>query len=393
MFNFSFLANISLVIITAMFFWFLFEKIKLPGLLGMIFTGILLGPYGVNFISPQIFEISKELKTAALIIILIRAGLGINKEILNKVGLSAIKMSCIPGIIEGFTIALAAKYILGFSFVQGGLLGFIIAAVSPAVVVPQMLDLKEKGFGKKKEIPTLILAGASADDVFAITIFTAFLSIAAGKTTNYFMMFLSPFISIFLGIALGLFLGISFVLFFKKFHIRDSKKIIIFMIIAIFFHESEKFLPIASLIGIMAMGFVILEKYDILAHRLAAKFNRIWVLAEILLFVLIGSQVNTKVILNSGFLGLSIIIIGLFARSLGVFTALYGSNLNLKEKIFCVISYWPKATVQAAIGAIPLEQGIQNGDIILAVAVLSIIITAPLGAVGIKLSHEKLLEK
>ena len=181
--------------------------------------------------------------------------------------------------------------------------------------------------------------------------------------------------------------------FFKKYHIRDTKKLIIFMIIAILFHESEKLFPIASLLGIMAIGFVILEKYSDLAHRLAYRFNRIWVFAEILLFVLIGAQVNIDLAFKSGGIGFLIIFLGLFARSIGVFISLLGSELNNKEKLFCIISYWPKATVQAAIGAVPLENGVKNGDLILAIAVLSIIFTAPLGAIGIKISHEKLLEK
>ena len=394
--------NLAIVIIIALLMAFLFEKAKLPGLLGMLFTGVFLGPYMRQiifetfqlkqtifweylFINKDLIHLSSELRTTALIVILIRAGLGLNREVLNKIGKTAVKMSCIPGLMEGGIIILAAMYFLKLSFVEAGTLGFIIAAVSPAVVVPSMLNFKEKGLGKEKEIPTLILAGASIDDVFAITIFGVFLNLAMGKSQNIVMTLLNIPFSIILGIVVGGLLGYLLVKFFKKYRgIRDTKKVLIFMTIAILFHELEQFIPIASLIGIMTMGFVILEKYDILAHRLARKFNKVWVLAEIILFVLIGSAVNIDEIFTSGFIGLGIIAIGLAGRSIGVMISLYKSGLNIREKLFCVIAYIPKATVQAAIGAIPLSMGLASGNIILAIAVLSIVVTAPLGLIGIR---------
>lgn len=402
------LFNLSIIILIAMLFATLFSKLKLPPLLGMIFTGVLLGPFSkesfINFIgsdklnfifiSDDIIKISSELRTAALIVILIRAGLGINKKVLNTIGVPALKMASIPCLLEGLFITLSARYILGFSFIISGVLAFIISAVSPAVIVPEMLNLKEEGYGKKKEIPTLILAGASIDDVFAITLFSSFLSMSLGQNINITRTLLEIPISIILGLIFGVLLGYALLLFFKKYHIRDTKKTIIFMLVAILFHHIEelKIIPLASLIGIMAIGFVILEKNEDLARRMAMKFNKIWVLAELLLFLLIGAAVDVSLILKSGFLGLVIIFIGLCGRTLAVYISLYGSKLNNKEKLFCAIAYSPKATVQAAIGGIPYAMGVPHGDLILAIAVLSIVVTAPLGAIGIRLSKSKLLE-
>ena len=400
------LLNLAIVVLIAMFLARVFEKIKLPPLLGMIAAGVILGPYsrqalGVSskfldtvFISEDLIKLSSELRTAALIIILIRAGLGINKKTLNKIGKQAVKMSFIPGILEGTVLIFVGHKLLGIPLVEAGVLAFIIAAVSPAVIVPQMLDLKSKGYGKKKEIPTLILAGASVDDVFAITIFGAFLSLALGERESMVKLFLKIPTSIFCGIVLGVMFGFLLLKFYEKQHIRESKKVIIFMIIAILFNHLETLhiIPIASLLGIMAMGFVILEKNEELAKRLASKFNKIWVLAEILLFVLIGAAVNISVVLDAGLVGLAIIFIGLIGRSIGVWLSLVGSQLSKKEIWFCTIAYIPKATVQAAIGAIPLSMGVASGELILAIAVLSIIVTAPLGAIGIKYSADKFLD-
>lgn len=401
------LINLCLIIVVALILNTLFSKCHLPGLLGMILSGVILGPSVFNLISGQVLEVSGELKTAALIVILIRAGLGINKETLNRVGVPAMKMSCIPGIFEGITVTLAAHYLFGLTYIEAGMLGFIIAAVSPAVVVPQMLELKEGGFGKKKEIPTLVLAGASVDDVFAITIFGVFLNLGMGSDQNYSSLFYKVPAGIVIGILIGAAIGLALIWFFKKFEMRTTKQVIIFMIIAIVFHDLcelktvKDIIPIASLIGIMAIGFVLLEKNDKLANKLAMKFNKIWVLAEILLFALIGSQVRIEV-LDASLIGTGLIIlcVGLFARSAGVWISLLKSELNNKERLFCVISYLPKATVQAAIGAVPLgivldgkmsSMTVESGELILAMAVLSIIVTAPIGAIGIKLAGPRCL--
>nr|WP_319399079.1 cation:proton antiporter [uncultured Carboxylicivirga sp.] len=403
------LIDFALIILTALLLNYLFTLVKLPGILGMIFTGILLGPSVFNLVDPEVAVFMKEFKTAALIVILIRAGLGINKKTLHNVGRPAINLSFIPGVLEGTTVLLIAHYILGFSFIEGGMLGFIIAAVSPAVVVPAMLDLKDKGYGAKKDVPTLVLAGASVDDVFAITIFGVFTGLAAGNAIDYTHILWSVPIGIALGALLGALIGLVLVWFFKRYHIRDTKKVIIFMIIAVMFYEFteweslKEIVPLAGLLGIMGIGFMILEKYDKLANRLSAKFNKVWVLAEILLFVYIGTEVQISQ-LNASLIGsgLLILLLGLTARSIGVWLSLLGSKLNNKERIFSVIAYLPKATVQAAIGAVPLtmigegrlgDVTTQTGQTILALAVLSIVVTAPIGAIGIKVFGPHLLEK
>ena len=386
----------------------LFEKLRLPGLLGMILTGIILGEYSKNyivnilkldflepfFISDKILSISSDLRLCALIVILIRAGLGIDRVSLKKIGNVALKMACIPCLFEGFTIMIITHLLLGFPLPICGTLGFIIAAVSPAVVVPEMLSLKEKNLGKEKEIPTLILAGASIDDIFAITLFSSFLSLSLGKNVNIYKEFLKIPLSIVIGIVLGGVIGIILVKFFKKYHIRDTRKAIIFLMVGITFHQLEtlNIFPIASLLGIMTMGFIILEKYPILAKRLSTKFNKIWVFSEIILFVLIGAAVNIKVIFSSSSVGVIIVLIGLVGRMLGVGVSLFGSNLNKKERLFCGLSYIPKATVQAAISGIPLAMGVPHGEILLAIGVLSIIISVPMGVIGIRTGQTRLLK-
>ena len=386
----------------------LFEKLRLPGLLGMILTGIILGEYSKNyivnilkldflepfFISDKILSISSDLRLCALIVILIRAGLGIDRESLKKIGNVALKMACIPCLFEGFTIMMITHLLLGFPLPICGTLGFIIAAVSPAVVVPEMLSLKEKNLGKEKEIPTLILAGASIDDIFAITLFSSFLSLSLGKNVNIYKEFLKIPLSIVIGIVLGGVIGIILVKFFKKYHIRDTRKAIIFLMVGITFHQLEtlNIFPIASLLGIMTMGFIILEKYPILAKRLSTKFNKIWVFSEIILFVLIGAAVNIEVIFSSSSVGVIIVLIGLIGRMLGVGVSLFDSNLNKKERLFCGLSYIPKATVQAAISGIPLAMGVPYGEILLAIGVLSIIISVPIGVIGIRIGQTRLLK-
>lgn len=403
------LFSFAVFIVVAMILAKGFEKLHMPSLLGMLFTGILLGSYSKDyfinekgltflnsfFISDKILDVSSDLRTLGLIIILIRAGLGIDKEILKKIGKVAVKMASLPCLFEGFTVMFATHLILGYSLPISGCLGFILAAVSPAVVVPEMLALKDRGLGKEKEIPTIILAGASIDDVFAITLFTAFLGMAMGNEVNIFNEVLKIPTSILAGLVLGIVVGYLLYLLFKYFHIRDTRKALIFLTTAIMFHHIEemKLFPIASLLGIMSMGFVILTKDNGLAKRISLKFNKIWVFGEILLFVLIGAAVNIRVIFESGHIGVIIVLIGLIGRLVGVTLALYKSNLNTKEKLFCGISYIPKATVQAATAGIPLAMGIPHGDTILAIGVLAIIITVPIGITGIRLGRDSLLEK
>lgn len=388
--------SLGIIIMLGLLANLIFTKMKLPGLLGMLILGVILGPYGFNLLEPSLLSASADFRKIALIIILLRAGIGISREDLNKVGKTAIKMSCIPGLVEGFFIAFASIKFLGFTFIQGGILGFILAAVSPAVVVPQMLSFMERRIGTNKGIPTLILAGASIDDVFAITIFSTFLGLYSGSHVNIGIKLLGIPISIVLGIGAGAVIGFFMVRVFKKYHIRDTKKVLLIIGASILLTALENLLKnkieIAGLLGVMTIGFIILEKMPQVGKRLGLKLNKIWIFAEILLFVLVGAQVNIGVAINAGVVGIAVILIGLIGRSLGVLISLVGTNLNWRERVFCIIAYLPKATVQAAIGAIPLSLGVASGEIILAIAVLSILITAPLGAIAISFSSTRLLK-
>lgn len=389
--------SLAIILLLGMISSKVFEKIKLPGLLGMLILGVILGPCALNWIHRDMINISEDLRRIALIIILLRAGFGIDKEDLKKVGTTALKMSCIPGLIEGLFITLASVKFLDFTFAQGGILGFVIAAVSPAVVVPSMLKLIENNIGTEKGIPTLILTGASIDDVFAITMFSAFLGLYSGAHTNIGIQLLNIPISIILGIIIGLITGFLLIRIFNRYHMRDTKKVLLILAFSILLNGLESVLKtklqIASLLGVMTIGFIIIEKLPDVGEILSRKFNRIWVFAEILLFVLVGAQVNINIAVSAGKIGAIIILIGLFGRSIGVIISLLGTDFNYKERLFCVIAYIPKATVQAAMGAVPLSLGVESGDIILAISVLSILITAPLGAIGINVFAKSLLDR
>ncbi|MDD3119186.1 MAG: cation:proton antiporter [Victivallales bacterium] len=388
------IVNLALIFLLSLLLNWGFEKMLLPGLLGMLLTGMIMGPYGLDWMSPKLMALSGELRTAALIVILIRAGLGINRQMLNRVGKPALRMSCIPAACEGACLIPAAHWLLGLPWLEAGMLGFIIAAVSPAVVVPQMLELKERRLGADKEVPTLLLAGASADNVFAITVFYVFLNLGTGQRHDVVWQLVKAPLSVVIGIVVGLALGWWLVRFFRRVHIRDTKKVLIFFLVAILFHHLEVLKwPVASLLGIMAMGFVILEKYEDLAHRLAAKFGKVWVFAEILLFVLVGAQFDVHAALQAGLAGVILIAVGLVGRCVGVAWALMNSELNRRERWFCVFAYLPKATVQAAVGAVPLAAGVASGSVILAVAVLAIVITAPVGSLLIRFTAPRLLAK
>lgn len=390
-------ASLAIILLLGLVMNRLFESMKLPGLLGMLIAGTVAGPYVLDIIDPELLAVSSDLRKIALIIILLRAGLGLKKDQLNKIGISAAKMSMIPGLFEGAAVAFLSARLFGLSFEEAGMLGFIIAAVSPAVIVPLMLDYIERKKGEKNAVPTLILAGASIDDVFAITIFSAFLAIYRGTASSLIGSLLGIPISILLGIISGIIAGAFLVWFFKTNHTRDTKKVLIILGVSILLNAAEDILvgmsiPFASLLGVMTIGFIILERDPERAKRLSVKFNKVWVFAEILLFVLLGAQVNISVLFDSGAAGLVVIAFGLLFRSLGVLISLAGSPLTKKERLFCIIAYTPKATVQAAIGAVPLSFGVPAGDIILAVAVLSIAVTAPLGAIGIRFSAQRLLD-
>lgn len=388
--------SIAIILLLGLLASKLFKKIKLPGLLGMLVLGIIIGPYVLNLIDPAILNISGDLRAIALIIILLRAGFGIHMETLRKVGSSAVKMSFIPDVIEGLTVMFVAHYLLGLPFIEAGMLGFVIAAVSPAVIVPQMLSFIKRRMGTKKGIPLIILTGASVDDVVSITIFSIFLGLYGGQQVNYLFTIASIPIQFALGILLGLIVAVLLVYLFKHFNIRNTEKTLIILASAILLKNIgdalSSIIPIAALVGVMVIGFVILERMPELGAQISDKFDKIWIFAEILLFVLVGAQVNIYLAASFALVGIIIITIGLMARSAGVYLSLIGSNLNMQEKIFCIIAYIPKATVQAAIGGIPLAMGVASGQLILAIAVIAIIFTAPLGAFGVSLYGEKVLK-
>ncbi|MBN2659562.1 MAG: cation:proton antiporter [Spirochaetales bacterium] len=372
----------------------LFTKIGLPTVLGMTLLGIGLSYFYKSAFPEVIWEISPFFKSLALIVILLRAGLGISRATLKKVGLPAVLLSFIPCLSEGFFLMFLFQRIAGFEWPVAGVAAFLLAAVSPAVVVPSMLDLKERGYGKKNDIPTMILAGASMDDVFAITVFTIFLGIAGGDRVSIFKSVAQIPLSIGGGVAAGLVMGFFLVWYFNRNHerIRATEKTLLLLGTAILLVQVGDWLHLAALLGVMTTGFILLEKSERAAHELAYNLNKAWVFAEILLFVLIGMSVDLTVALDAGLKGLLIITMGLVARSAGVLVSLLFAPISWKERWFCVFSYLPKATVQAAMGSVPLAAGIAHGEVILAYAVMAIIFTAPLGLILIRRFGPLLLE-
>ncbi len=390
---------LNLVVVLILFGGWLFGKaffrLGLPSVLGMVIWGICIGLLWRKQIPPILFELEPFLKSFALIVILLRAGLGINKSTLGRAGLTAILISFIPCIIEGGVLTVLFHYIFDFEWTIGGLTGFMLAAVSPAVIVPSMLELKDKGYGRENEVPTIILAGASVDDVFAITVFTVFLQAATTGDIQTTQLLLRIPASLLLGIIPGIIAGFAVLWWFRKKHadIRATEKALILVMIAVVLVQIGDWVHSAALLGVMTIGFILLEKEEKIAHELSLKLSKVWVFAEIILFVLIGMSVDPGVAWNAGLKGLLVISTGLLFRSAGVFLATAWSHLSLKERLFCVIAYLPKATVQAALGGVALAYGIDGGEIILALAVLSIIFTAPLGLIGIKLTGATLLDR
>ncbi|GEN57141.1 potassium transporter [Halolactibacillus alkaliphilus] len=389
------LESVALLLIAGFTLGMVMKGLKLPPLLGMLFVGMLFGPYVLDWLHVDLLHISSDIRSFSLFVILIRAGLGIKRHEIKAVGSLAVKMSSLPGLFEGFSILLVSYYFFDFSFAEAGMLGFIIAAVSPAVVVPSMLELKSDGYGEDKQIPTLLLAGTSIDDVFAITIFSFFLTLGTTGDVSLTASLLTIPLSIVFGVIFGLAIGYVFIKLFDFKHLFQSnvERLLLLLTGIIGFYAVGEHVGIASLLGIMAIGFLITDQRAKMGAVLANQLLYIWFFAQILLFSLVGAEVNITVALNAGIMGIVIIFIGLVFRSLGVLLATLGSNLNRKERIFCVLSYFPKATVQAAIGALPLASGVSKGPEILAVAVLSILLTAPMGAILIKWSAPKLLTK
>lgn len=389
------LTSIALIILLGLFIGSIFTKLKLPSLVGMILTGIILGPHMLNLLYSSIIGISSELRQIALVIILTRAGLALDIKDLKKVGRPAILMCFIPATLEILGFIILGPKLLNLPILDSAILGTVIAAVSPAVIVPRMLKLIEEGYGTNKSIPQLILAGASVDDIFVIVLFTSFTSIATTGSNFSISSIIEIPISIIIGIILGILTGIVLVYLFKKIHIRDSIKILIILSVSFLFITVEDllkgFIPISGLLAVMSLGATILKIYSKLARRISNKYSKLWVGAEVFLFVLVGASVDIKYAMNSGIITIILILGALVFRIFGVLLSLIKTEMNFKERLFSAIGYMPKATVQAAIGALPLSMGLASGEIILTVAVLSIIITAPLGATLIDNTYKKLL--
>lgn len=391
----------ELVIICLLVDW-AFRSLRMPGLIGMLLVGILFGPYVLNLLAPELLAVSPDLRMIALIVILLRAGLELSRDTLNRVGRMVLLLSGIPALFEGATITLLGPHFLPLTYMESAILGAILGAVSPAVVVPLMIDFMQKRMGAEKGIPTLVLAASSIDDVFVIVIYSVLIGMYTGQHVSIAWKLAGIPVAIVLGIAVGLAVGWVLYRLFDRFDPRATKKVLIVLGISILLvdleHRLEGIVPFAALLAVMAIGFIILEQREHQAHELSAKFGKIWVFAEIILFTMVGAQVNVHVALQTGLAGAALIALGLVGRSIGTYVCTLGSNLTFAERMFVVISYIPKATVQAAIGAAPLAamaaagMATAPGEIILAAAVLSILLTAPLGAWAIAYAGNRILK-
>lgn len=390
------LVSMSLVIFIGLLLGSLAKKLHLPSLIGLLFTGILLGPSVLNVLSDGFLALSSELRTVALIVILTRAGLSLDLADLKKVGRPAILMCFVPAVFEIIGTTLLAPSLLSISVSEALLLGSVIAAVSPAVIVPRMIHLMKQGYGQEQRIPQIILAGASVDDVFVLVLFTAFLGLNDGGTFSAIAFTRIP-IAIFSGAFLGLAVGYFLVYVFNQFHIRDSVKVLVMLATAFLLMGLETALassfPFSGMLSVMGVSLMIFRKKRPLAERLSLKFNKIWILAEIFLFVFVGASVDLSYAFSAGIASLVLLVLVSLIRMLGVLVALLKTSLSRNEKLFCMMSYLPKATVQAAIGSIPFSMGLASGEMILTVAVLSILVTAPFGAWLIDRFYPVLLEK
>ena len=396
------LTSLALIFLVGLAMGAICQKLKLPRIIGMLVTGIVLGPYVLDFLDPSILSISAELRKMALIIILLKAGLSLDIQDLKRAGRPAILLSFVPATCEIIGYILVAPLLLGISRTEAAVMGAVLAAVSPAVVVPRMVNLMEKKYGTGKAIPQMIMAGASCDDIFVIVLFTTFLNMAQGGSAKI-MDFLNIPISIVLGILLGAVTGYGLALFFEtayahKHCVRNSMKVIIvlgfsFLMIAIEGWLEGK-VSVSGLLAVVSMACVLkMKSTEFVSKRLSEKFGKLWLAAEVVLFVLVGAAVDIQYTVSAGISAVLLIFVALVFRAVGVCLCMIGTNLNRKERLFCVLAYLPKATVQAAIGSVPLAAGLPCGKIVLSVAVLAIIITAPIGAFAMDSTYQKLLTK
>ncbi len=388
------LTSLAFLFVVGLSLGFLFHKLHLPSLVGMLAAGILLGPSVLNLLDESLLGISLPLRQIALVVILLRAGLALNLGDLRQVGRPAIMLCFLPACFEIGGVMLIAPPLLGVTLLEAAIMGAVVAAVSPAVIVPKMLNLMEEGRGTAKGIPQMIMAGGSVDDVFVIVLFTAFTTLAVGGEVSALSLLDIP-ISIISGAAVGAIAGFGFSEYFKRFHTRDSIKLLMLLSISFLLLALEQWskgvVAISALLGVMVMGITILWRYPILARRISPKLNKVWVGAEVLLFVLVGASVDIEYASAAGGVALLLILLAMIFRMVGVFFSMTKSPLTTKERLFCMIAYTPKATVQAAIGSLPLAMGLPCGEIVLTVAVVAILITAPLGAFGIEMTQGRLL--
>lgn len=397
------LTSLALIFLVGLALAGICQRLHLPRIIGMLFTGILLGPYVLNLLDPSILSISADLRQMALIIILLKAGLSLNLADLKKVGRPAVMMSCVPASFEILGCFLFAPLLLGLSPLEGAVMGAVLAAVSPAVVVPRMVSMMENGIGTNKSIPQMIMAGASCDDIFVIVLFTTFAGMAQNGTgTVNWMDFVNIPVSILLGIALGALVGFLLNLFFEaayrnERYIRNSMKVIVILGVSFLLMAVESWLEdivaVSGLLGVVSMACVVkIKSPEFVTKRLSEKFGKLWIAAEVILFVLVGAAVDIRYTLDAGLAAVGLIFLSLIFRSVGVLLCVAATKLSWKERLFCVIAYLPKATVQAAMGSVPLAMGLACGQMVLSVAVVAILITAPLGAIGIDVSCKRLLE-
>ncbi len=390
------LVSISLILCVGLLFGWLCKKVRFPSLFGMILGGVLIGPHLLNLIDGSILAASTDLRRIALIIILLRAGLKLDFSDLKKVGRPAVLMCFVPASFELVGMVLLAPRLLGITTLDAAILGAVIAAVSPAVVVPRMIRLIDEGRGTEKGIPQMILAGASVDDVFVIVLFTTFAGIASGSGFSA-MRFVNIPISIVTGILVGVAVGCLMALWFRRCHMRDTVKIMLLLSVSFLLVSAEDAfsgtIPFASLIAVMSMGAGLKQKREVVAIRLSERFDKLWAVAEICLFVLVGASVSVESAASAGLNAVVLLLGALAFRMAGVAACMIGTRLNAKERLFCMIAYTPKATVQAAIGGLPLAMGLPCGEIVLTVSVIAILLTAPLGAFGIDLTYQRLLSK
>lgn len=400
--DFIMLPSLALIILVGLALAALCQTIRLPRIIGMLFTGILLGPYVLNLLDDSILGISADLRQIALLIILLKAGLSLNLADLKKVGRPAVLMSCLPASCEILAFLLFAPALLGINRLEAAVMGSVLAAVSPAVVVPRMVQLMESGYGTNKSIPQLIMAGASCDDIFVIVLFSTFVGMAQGGSAHWQDFAAIP-VSIGLGVLLGAAAGLLLSAFFEtayahRRYVRNSMKVLIVLGVAFLLMAVETWLegtvPVSGLLAVVSMACALkLKSIAFVSKRLSEKFGKLWLAAEVMLFVLVGAAVDIRYTLGAGLAAVAMILLALVFRGLGVCLCLLGTPLNRKERLFCVIAYLPKATVQAAIGSVPLALGLPCGQLVLSVAVLAILITAPLGALGMDLTYRKLLTK